>query len=150
MASWFYTLQNATFIGALTVTWRSALGEFAQWTSDPLERKVVSKEDLELIVRRVPASVRIEEPFNVEVELVNRSDRSVNGRLQVPATHNAGVQAHGTIVQTVLLPPQGTKAVLLSLFALRAGLHRVPLLVHDSIAERRYEFANLLTLNVAV
>lgn len=63
------------------------------------------------------------------MELVNRSDRSLNGRLHIPSARNASIQPHGSITQTITLPPQGTRSVQLSLFALRAGLHKVPLQV---------------------
>lgn len=135
-------------MGTVSVTWRSALGEVAQFTSEPLERKVVSKEEIELIVKRVPPAVRVEEPFSVEIELVNRSDRSLNGSLTVPASRTASIQAHGKVGQVISLAPQATLLVQLSLFALRAGLHKVPLQVLD--ADRKHEFANALAVNVAV
>lgn len=89
--------QNATQVGTVAVTWRAALGESASFVSDVLERKAVSRDEVELIVRRVPPTVRIEEPFAVEGTLGRTHETGTDrSRRRHRDRHANIVQTHST------------------------------------------------------
>jgi len=102
------------------------------------------------VFTHIPEQIYLERPFNVTLELVNRGTKPIVPSLTVLKHKVQGLMIMGQyeLVTNRLLPKSST-SMQLTLFPLKPGVQKLPLLrVVDTLTDKSYEFNNILTVTV--
>jgi hypothetical protein len=105
---------------------------------------------LSVVFTHIPEQIYLERPFTVALELVNRGAKPILPSLAVLKHKVQGLMIMGQyeLVTNKLLPKSST-AMQLTLFPLKPGVQKLPLLrVVDTLTEKIYDFNNSLSVTV--
>jgi hypothetical protein len=143
-------IRNATTVGKVEVLWRASMGETGKLSTVLLERRGSPKGDIELIVRSIPQKIELEKPFSVQLEITNRTDRTLLPRLLFNKTPSAGVSVNeisgGKIGKII---SGNTKSVPLTLFPSKPGVQKITgLQIMDDKTQRIYDFNDVFDVLV--
>ncbi len=105
---------------------------------------------LSVVFTQIPEQIYLERPFTVTLELVNRGTKPIVPSLTVLKHKVQGLMIMGQyeLVTNRLLPKSST-SLQLTLFPLKPGVQKLPLLrVVDTLTDKIYDFNNILTVTV--
>ncbi|KER28235.1 hypothetical protein T265_04910 [Opisthorchis viverrini] len=149
--------QQPLSAGRLDITWRSTMGERGRLQTSSLKYELPHLGDLQLKALSLPATVQMEQPFQITLELTNRSTQHMDLMLDLrskPETDNSNECSFRslpplawvglTTCRLGMLPPGRSMPLSLSLMATVPGLQHVSgVLIHENTTERDYEFGDL-------
>eukprot|EP01117_Protostelium_nocturnum_P014842 TRINITY_DN5697_c0_g1_i3.p1 TRINITY_DN5697_c0_g1~~TRINITY_DN5697_c0_g1_i3.p1 ORF type:complete len:425 (-),score=111.81 TRINITY_DN5697_c0_g1_i3:3-1277(-) len=139
-----------TVIGKLELSWKSNLGDSGRLQTAPLERKLVQQAELELVARKIPTQITLEEPFDILCELSNSSDSSISPKISFVKESMTGILAHGINGKLPSVLPSGsTLPITLSFFPTKPGVQKISgITISDSSSSKIFEFNNFLDVFV--
>jgi len=142
--------KAGSVVGKIDVFWKSNLGEAGRMQSVPVERKISNQIDLDLTVKKIPSQIILEQPFAIQCELINTSDRTINPRLTFLKAKMNGIIVNGLSGQTICsLQAGGTMALTLNLFPIKPGVQKITgIRVIDNQTAKTYDFNDFLDVFV--
>jgi hypothetical protein len=143
-------VKNATSVGKVDVYWRTSLGETGKLSTISLERRVPQKGELELTVRSIPQKIELEKVFSVQLEITNRTDRTIVPHLLFNKVVNTGVMVNEVSGEKIgKIIAGNTKSVPLTLFPSRPGVQKLTgIQIRDNVSQRVYEFNDVFDVLV--
>ncbi|VDN04324.1 unnamed protein product [Thelazia callipaeda] len=134
-------IRNGTSIGKLDMIWRSTMGERGRLQTSPLQRMAPGYGDLRLTIVKIPAMVKVLQPFIIVCKLQNCCDRPLDLLLTLDDKFQSNIVFCSTSgVQLGQLPPNSTTNFAVELLPLSPGLLSVSgIRVTDTFLRRTYE-----------
>uniref|UniRef100_A0A0V0GCH1 Putative trafficking protein particle complex subunit 13 n=1 Tax=Triatoma dimidiata TaxID=72491 RepID=A0A0V0GCH1_TRIDM len=141
-------LSKTTYIGKLDIVWKSNLGEKGRLQTSQLQRSPPDLGEIHLSVDKVPATVLLEQAFNLKFSLSNTSDRTMEMVLYLGKCSNfAWCSSSGMPVGVVA--PGNSVSVVVKMIPLMIGLQSISgIRVEDPFLKRMYEFDNVSNVYV--
>jgi len=145
--------KTSTVLGKVDIVWKANLGETGRYQTVPVERKLSTQVDVELTIRNVPAHIILEQPFTVQCELTNRSDKVIVPKLsflKAQKNSNNNIVVNGLSGQHLgKLPGGSTTTISLNLFPTKPGVQKITSIrIVDEQTDKSYDFHNLIDVFV--
>lgn len=138
-------VKDLASVGQLVLSWHVPEGASGCSEHHQILLQPRSSSALDLRIVACPQTVGVENPFTVEVEVVNRSNRTVEPLVVFNLAQMEGVHGHGPTRRAVgSLEPYCTARVKLPLFVVVPGLHSLKgISLVDDISKAVYEFDSI-------
>ncbi|VDO27151.1 unnamed protein product [Onchocerca flexuosa] len=138
-------------IGKLDMVWRTSMGERGRLQTSALQRMAPGCGDLRLTIEKIPATVKVLQPFSMVCRLHNCSDRSLDLVLTLDDKLQPNIVFCSTSgVQLGQLSPNTTTDFSLELLPLTPGLQSISgIRVTDTFLRRTYEHDDIAQVFVA-
>lgn len=132
-------------VGSVTIGWRIPGGSHGKVEGHQIKVKPVPVSGLDLCVLKSPGEVKVEVPFRIDLQVVNRTNREMNPRLNLDVRLMGPVRLLGAAQQEVgRLQTLGSKLLHLDLLVTIPGLHPLQgLSLSDSMSQTKSEFGVL-------
>jgi len=142
--------KASSVIGHLEIIWKSNMGETGRFQSLPIERKLPVAIDVELTIRKIPSHIFLEQPFSIQCELTNVSDKSILPRLTFLKSKMTGIAVNGISGQKLgSLSAGETTSITLTLMPVKPGVQKITgIRVTDEKTEKTYDFNDVLDVFV--
>ncbi|RKP22548.1 hypothetical protein SYNPS1DRAFT_25672 [Syncephalis pseudoplumigaleata] len=119
-------VRSSDALGKLDIVWRTTFGEFGRLQTSQLTRRLPALERIQVATTRVDAPVVVEQPFDVEFRVTNRSDAQMRLQLSAVRTRMGAVLLNGQASRLLgELEPGASMDVTLEFLSLESGLHPV-------------------------
>ncbi|KAI8051512.1 hypothetical protein BDF22DRAFT_744525 [Syncephalis plumigaleata] len=119
-------VRSSDALGKLDIVWRTTFGEFGRLQTSQLTRRLPALERIQVMTTRVDAPVVVEQPFNIEFRVTNRSDAQMRLQLSAVRTRMGAVLLNGQASRLLgELEPGASTDVTLEFLSLESGLHPV-------------------------
>ncbi|CAG9536850.1 unnamed protein product [Cercopithifilaria johnstoni] len=143
--------RKGTSIGKLDMVWRTTMGERGHLQTSALQRMAPGYGDLRLTIEKIPATVKVLQPFCMMCRLHNCSERSLDLVLTLDDKLQPNIAFCSTSgVELGQLPPNSTIDFSLELLPLTPGLQSVSgIRVTDTFLRRTYEHDDIAQVFVA-
>jgi len=136
--------KTSPALGRLDIVWRSNLGEMGRLQTGTLERKLPPSLDVELSLKDIPPHVQLEKPFVVRCDLVNRSEKTIVGRILLLKNKMDGILITGLSGQYINLPVNQTVNVQLTLFPIKPGVQKISgIRIEDEHEHKTFDFIDV-------
>ncbi|VDK67397.1 unnamed protein product [Litomosoides sigmodontis] len=134
-------LRKGTSIGKLDMVWRTSMGERGRLQTSALQRMAPGYGDLRLTIEKIPATVKVLQPFCMVCRLHNCSERSLDLVLTLDDKLQPNIAFCSTSgVELGQLPPNSTTDFSLELLPLTPGLQSISgIRITDTFLKRTYE-----------
>mmetsp|Transcript_47930 Transcript_47930/g.96705 ORF Transcript_47930/g.96705 Transcript_47930/m.96705 type:complete len:363 (-) Transcript_47930:74-1162(-) len=138
-------VRQLDLVGNLALGWQRPDGPTGCAEGHQLRLKPCPPTALDLRVATCPRQVRVEEPFKLELEVVNRAGNAVEPNLLFDLRLMGGVRVHGAAQQALgRLEPYCTARVPLNLLVAVPGMHALQgVSLLDDLSSARSEFGVL-------
>ncbi|EJD75555.1 hypothetical protein LOAG_17321 [Loa loa] len=138
-------------IGKLDMVWRTSMGERGRLQTSALQRMAPGYGDLRLTIEKIPATVKVLQPFHIVCRLHNCSERPLDLVLTLDDKLQPNIAFCSTSgVELGQLPPNSTTDFSLELLPLTPGLQSVSgIRVTDTFLRRTYEHDDIAQVFVA-
>ncbi|MCP9261836.1 Trafficking protein particle complex subunit 13 [Dirofilaria immitis] len=138
-------------IGKLDMVWRTSMGERGRLQTSALQRMAPGYGDLRLTIEKIPATVKVLQPFSVICRLHNCSERSLDLVLTLDDKLQPNIAFCSTSgVELGQLPPNTTTDFYLELLPLISGLQSISgIRVTDTFLRRTYEHDDIAQVFVS-
>jgi hypothetical protein len=132
------------------LSWRTHFGGQGVFLSEPFVINLQQDRTLSVVFTQIPEQIYLERPFTVTLELVNRGTKPIVPSLTVLKHKVQGLMIMGQYeLVTNRLLPKSSASLQLTLFPLKPGVQKLPLLrVVDTLTDKIYDFNNILTVTV--
>jgi len=134
--------RGVTSIGKLDMVWRTSMGERGRLQTSQLQRMAPGYGDLRLTVEKIPATVKLQETFEIVCRLHNCCERPLDlhmmldGSLQSPGLLFCSTRA----IEIGQLAPNSWQDITLQLVAVAHGLQVISgIRLTDTFLKRTYE-----------
>jgi len=106
--------------------------------------------DVELTIRKIPSHIFLEQPFSIQCELTNASDKSILPRLTFLKSKMTGIAVNGISGQKLgSLSAGETTSITLTLMPVKPGVQKITgIRVTDEKTEKTYDFNDVLDVFV--
>jgi hypothetical protein len=143
-------IPNYTSLGRVKLSWRTHFGGQGVFLSEPFVINLQQDRTLSVVFTQIPEQIYLERPFTVTLELVNRGTKPIVPSLTVLKHKVQGLMIMGQYeLVTNRLLPKSSASLQLTLFPLKPGVQKLPLLrVVDTLTDKIYDFNNILTVTV--
>ncbi|KAL3994660.1 hypothetical protein ACH3XW_22620 [Acanthocheilonema viteae] len=143
--------RKGTSIGKLDMVWRTSMGERGHLQTSALQRMAPGYGDLRLTIEKIPATVKVLQPFCMVCRLHNCSERSLDLMLTLDDKLQPNIAFCSTSgVELGQLPPNSTTDFSLELLPLTPGLQSISgIRVTDTFLRRTYEHDDIAQVFVA-
>mmetsp|Transcript_11934 Transcript_11934/g.27872 ORF Transcript_11934/g.27872 Transcript_11934/m.27872 type:complete len:381 (-) Transcript_11934:6-1148(-) len=144
-ASAMAALSDLDLVGTLSLTWRVPDGPSGCTDSHQVRIRPGVPRDLDLRVVACPQQVSVEVPFELEVEVANRTSRVMEPCITFDMQMMGSVKVHGAVQHRVgRLEPFSRVQLPLSLLAVVPGLHTLRgVFVLDALSQAKTDIAAL-------
>lgn len=138
-------LKEVELVGTLALGWHVPDGPSGAVESHQIRMKAAAVPSLDMRVVSCPVRVHVEEPFEVEVEVVNRTASPTEPSILFDMRFMGGVRVRGaTKISLGQLGPNDRKRVPLLLFVVVPGMHGLQgVALVDDLTRSRSEFGSL-------
>uniref|UniRef100_A0A0R3RTX8 Trafficking protein particle complex subunit 13 n=1 Tax=Elaeophora elaphi TaxID=1147741 RepID=A0A0R3RTX8_9BILA len=143
--------RKGTSIGKLDMVWRTSMGERGRLQTSALQRMAPGCGDLRLTIEKIPATVKVLQPFCMVCRLHNCSERPLDLVLTLDDKLQPNIAFCSTSgVELGQLPPNSTTDFSLELLPLTPGLQSISgIRVMDTFLRRTYEHDDVAQVFVA-
>ncbi|KAJ3682227.1 hypothetical protein LUZ60_014800 [Juncus effusus] len=129
-------------LGKFQITWRNNLGEPGRLQTQNIHSNTTTpKKDVELLVVQIPAKIILEQPFSVNLCLVNRTERTV-GPFEVYISHSGSSEDKHVLLnglQKLYLPlVEGSDSIKfdLNVVATQVGVQKISGITLHAVQEK--------------
>ncbi|KAH7718071.1 Protein C56C10.7 a [Aphelenchoides avenae] len=133
--------RGVSSIGKLDMSWRTTMGERGRLQTSTLQRMAPGYGDLRLTIEKIPAEVKLKEPFTMVCKLHNCCDRSLDLVLALDGSLQPAIVFCSTSGQRLgQVPPNNSVDFTVELLPIASGLQCVSgIRVTDTFLRRTYE-----------
>ncbi|XP_022101769.1 trafficking protein particle complex subunit 13-like isoform X2 [Acanthaster planci] len=133
-------IKGVSNIGKLDIVWKTSMGERGRLQTSQLQRMAPGYGDVKLNVTRVPDSITIEKPFQIQCRITSCCERTMDLKLVLNNTENGLMWLGVSGQQLGKLGPGASMDIELTLLATVPGLQSVSgLRLTDTYLKRTYE-----------